>query len=220
MDLMETMAVDHVIITDNQSPRISFSDEVAMFKDTPYRSDSAQFDSASDFDFCNTSNGTCLADELFSDGLILPLQLQEKFVNSKQLSTSKPPPPLPPTNQNLKQESIDQKPQSKSPFWHLKRSSSLHCDDNSKKSSIWSSLSRSNSTGSVPNSKKLSKNSSAKVGSQKPPLRKNPRGPYGTGVQISPVLNGPPPYIMSVSTGNLFGLGTLFRNGKGKNIKK
>ncbi|KAL2541213.1 hypothetical protein Adt_02191 [Abeliophyllum distichum] len=222
---METMAVDHMI-TDNPIPRISFSDEVAMFKDIPYRSDSAQFDS--DFDFCITSNETCLADELFSGGLIRPLQLQDKFVNSKQFSTSKPPLPLPPPPPLTSQSSRpDQKHPSKAPFWHLKRSSSLHCDHSSKKSSIWSSLSRSNSTGSVPNSKKLSKNSmaitspsSAKFGSQKPPLRKNSRGPYGTGVQINPALNGPPPFIISMTTGNLFGLGSLFRNGKGKNIKK
>ncbi|CAI9768494.1 unnamed protein product [Fraxinus pennsylvanica] len=218
------MAVEHMIITDN--PRISFSDEVAMFEETPYRSDSAQIDSTSDFDFCITSNETCLADELFSNGIIRPLQLQEKFINSKQFSTSKPPlpsPSPPPRDQSLKQESIDQSDQkhpSKAPFWHLKRSSSLHYDHSSKKSSIWSSLSRSNSTGSVPNPKKLSKNSmamtspsSAKLCSQKPPLRKNSRG-------LSPVLNGPPPCVISVSTGNLFGLGTLFRNGKGKNIKK
>ncbi|CAA2940116.1 uncharacterized protein LOC111395871 [Olea europaea var. sylvestris] len=222
---METMAVDHMIITDNPRRRISFSDEFVMFEDTPYRSDSAQIDSTSDFDFCITSKETCPADELFSYGIIRPLQLQEKFINSKQLSTSKPPlpSPSPPTNLSLKQEIMDQsdqKHQSKAPFWHLKRSSSLHYDHSSKKTSIWSSLSRSNSTGSVPNSKKLSKNSvaisspsSAKLCSQKPPLRKNSRG-------LSPVLNGPPPSIISVSPGNLFGFGTLFRNGKGKNIKK
>jgi len=89
-------------------------------------------------------------------------------------------------------------------------------------------LSRSYSTGSTPSSKRapLTKDtnhkqhrqsflkpsqSSSSTNYQKPPLKKN-YGPYGNGVRVSPVLN--------VSSGNLFGLGSIFFNGKDKNKKK
>ncbi|KAL3512237.1 hypothetical protein ACH5RR_024954 [Cinchona calisaya] len=121
---------------------------------------------------------TTSAEELFLGGLIRPVQLQERFVHTSKpvISVSKshqaqvpslPPLPFaPPTNGRSKQENlrekeavlanieIENKNQSKS-FWSIKRSSSLHCENSHKKSSFWSLplLSRSNSTGSVPNPK-------------------------------------------------------------------
>lgn len=56
--------------------------------------------------------------------------------------------------------------------------------------------------------------------SQKPPQKRNYGvGGYGNGVRISPVLNVPPPFI-SKGTASLFGLGSLFGNGKDKKKKK
>ncbi|XP_071901803.1 uncharacterized protein [Coffea arabica] len=274
----------------NTSPRISFShdlcqtDEAAAVEDKPYRLDSMlQLDSDSDdFAFCITSNSTgahetSSAEELFSGGLIRPVQLQERFVHTpKNASKSKaqahqvpslPPLPfVPQANGGSKQEILqekestltniepEQKNQSKS-FWGIKRSSSLHCDNGHKKSSFWSLplLSRSNSTGSVPNSKQglresqkqnasskqqknlmgISASASASSNatsapsfyvyplSQKPPLRKNYMGSNGNGIRISPVLNVPVPSShISKGTANLLGLGSFFRNGKDKKMKK
>ncbi|XP_019167303.1 PREDICTED: uncharacterized protein LOC109163037 [Ipomoea nil] len=237
------------------SPRISFSHYLCQKENYPYYSDLN-----SDFDFCFHPAQTSSADELFSDGFILPFR--EKFVtNSKHLSfittTSKPRPlgssssfpPLPKISSSQKQEiSKESTEQQKStqarPFWGIKRSSSLNCH---KKGSFWSLplLSRSNSTGSLRNSKQSAKEgpkggqfrhiktthsssssfSSAYVygfpSSQKPPLRKNHGGVnYGNGVRISPVINVTPPNCISVATVNLFGLGSLFRNGKDKKSGK
>lgn len=272
----------------NTSPRISFShdlcqtDEAAAVQSKPYRLDSMLLlDSDSDdFAFCIASNTTGVhetssAEELFSGGLIRPVQLQEKFVHaSKNTSKSKAQaqrvPSLPPLpfvhlqNGGSKQEILqeketiltnieaEQKNQSKS-FWSIKRSSSLHCENSHKKSSFWSLplLSRSNSTGSVPNSKQGSResqkqNASSKQQknltgisasasanatsapsfygyplSQKPPLRKNYMGSNGNGIRISPVLNVPVPSShISKGTANLLGLGSFFRNGKDKKMKK
>ncbi|GMQ11332.1 hypothetical protein CsSME_00053994 [Camellia sinensis var. sinensis] len=238
------------------SPRISFSHDLHVSdheiptENSPSRSDSSLLDSNSDFNFfvgdhIQTTEQSS-ADELFSGGLIRPMQFV--VTNSQQIPISKPKsvaiananananllPPLPTPMTNSETES---KTQSKT-FWKVKRSSSLRCDNSNKKSSFWSlpQLLRSNSTGSVPNSKSTSHNhhqkqnsqkqhknfasksssSSSSSSLQKPPLKKNYGGGYGNGgggVRISPVLNVPPPYI-SRGTTNLFGLGSLFRNGK------
>lgn len=235
------------------SPRISFSHYLCQKDTYPYYSDLN-----SDFDFCFHPAQTSSADELFSGGFILPFQ--EKFVtNSKHVSlitttTSNPQPlrsssssfpPLPKISPSQKQEILkesteQQKSTQPKPFWGIKRSSSLHCH---KKGSFWSLplLSRSNSTGSLRNSKQSAKDGQKQNGgqfrhikstssatsfssayvygfppSQKPPLRKN----HGNGVRISPVINVTPPNCISVATVNLFGLGSLFRNGKDKKSGK
>lgn len=46
----------------------------------------------------------------------------------------------------------------------------------------------------------------------KPPVKKKGYGGYGKAVRVNPVLNVP--------SGNLFGLGSIFSNGKDKNKKK
>ncbi|CAN4086693.1 unnamed protein product [Withania somnifera] len=227
------------------SPRISFSHDLTTTNTNnihDYPKVQEPGFSTSEFDFCissNTDTETSSADELFSDGIIRPIQLQEKFVAcSKHGSLSKKTPtlvnyhpPLPQNDLNPKQE-IKSEQQKNHSFWGIKRSSSVHCVNSHKKSSsFWSLplLSRSNSTGSVPNSKKQStlqlkqiKNSSAAPANcytypsaQKPPLKKNygaAGANYGNGIRVSPVLN--------VASPNLFGLGSLFRNGKHKKSKK
>ncbi|OMP10018.1 hypothetical protein COLO4_04903 [Corchorus olitorius] len=218
--------------------------------------------SCSDFEFnISLEQQSCSADELFANGMLLPVRLQR---NQRQVQKSEAPAPapgvvsqLPPrpnfsTVEDSKKESKTQtqtqikalhlhseledqiqKPQSKS-FWGFKRSSSLNCDK--KKSLICSLplLSRSNSTSSVPNSKRSSsikdsnkqKNPSISISScnayqfpQKPPVKRNHGNSYGNGVRISPVLNVPPPYI-SKGTANLFGLGSFLRNGKDMKISR
>ncbi|OIT35331.1 PREDICTED: uncharacterized protein LOC109243511 [Nicotiana attenuata] len=230
------------------SPRISFSDDLSQ-KDSNANSSAEKFplicsDSNSDFDFCitnNTNTETSSADELFLDGLIRPLQLQEKHVTLNQeilkiISKTQPlnsSPNQPTPNDSSNQEILKQKDQTKS-FWRIRRSSSLHCVNSNKKSSFWSLplLSRSNSTGSEgqKNNAQFKKmknmNTSAAnfytfPSSQKPPLRKNYGlgHNYGNGVCINPVLNVPPTFITK-GTANLFGLGSFFANGKEKKGKK
>lgn len=197
-----------------------------------------------DFEFNICSNSfeqpSSSADELFANGMILPVQLiQDKQAVQKCETPALVSLPPPPKLLSTPEDSNKEKSQSKS-FWGFKRSSSLNCDI--KKSLVFSLplLSRSNSTGSVPNPKrssslkdkkpKLSSSSSsssccsncnAYQFSQKPPLKKNYHGnSYSNGgVRISPVLNVPPPYI-SKGTASLFGLGSFLRNGKDKKIRK
>ncbi|XP_021909504.1 uncharacterized protein LOC110823434 [Carica papaya] len=257
-------------------PRISFSGELGKEEEVGIASesirDSSFIDSSSEFEFSICSSfgqESCSADELFANGMILPIQFHESvpvFSAVKLRNRDSPPlvslPPLPATPDSVEksrkqsktetmalssdnsEDKTQTQSQSKS-FWSFKRSSSLNCDI--KKSLICSLpiLSRSNSTGSVPpnpkrttmlkdvqkqssNSKqtltpKPPSSSSCRNGygvPQKPPLRKNNGGSYNNGVRISPVLNVPPPYI-SKGTANLFGFGSLLRNGsKDKKNKK
>lgn len=124
----------------------------------------------------------------------------------------------------------DEKQSSKS-FWRFKRSSSCGSGYGRSLCPLPSILSRSNSTGSTTNVKRAPlsndvqnpKQSSQKYESikasqppastsyRKPPLKKG-HGSYGNGVRISPVLNVP--------SANMFGLGSIFSNGKDKNKKK
>ncbi|XWS60933.1 hypothetical protein CRYUN_Cryun07bG0081300 [Craigia yunnanensis] len=248
------------------SPHVSFSHDLGQADHLPIdlnesSRDKMLLESCSDFEFniCSSSfeQESSSADELFANGMILPIWLQEKQVVQKcelPALVSLPPRPKLSTAEDLKKESmrhimhvnsdLEEKPQSKS-FWGFKRSSSLNCDI--KKSLICSLplLSRSNSTGSVPNPKRSStkdsnKHSSQKLSSismtkssssscrsscntyqfpKKPPSKKNLGDSYGSGVRISPVLNVPPPYI-SKGTASLFGLSSFLRNGKDKKSRK
>lgn len=248
------------------SPRISFSHDLNQNDVVPIdhyhrRLDASLLDSASDFDFCigdSVVQEPSTADELFSDGKILPVEIKKKLVTMEQLRQveavqSRPQRPLPPpTTETAKKMRLkeflsvgfdeEEKPASKS-FWQFRRSSSLNCDTSRNRSLIRSLqfLSRSNSTGSVPNPKQTmlqkenQRQNSQKQppsrsplsssttyysypSSQKPPQKKNFRS-YGDGVRISPVLNLPPPYISRATVG-LFGFGSLFCNGKDKKKKK
>lgn len=237
------------------SPRISFSHDLGPEFEGETESESSVLmddSNRNQFDFSFSDgfvNESCSADELFSDGLIRPLQLQEKFVVSKHGTlplqeklthsftngeiVSKHCPKQDGSEEIIVSSVIEseQKHQSKS-FW---RSSSVHCDNSYKKSSgsssFWSLplMSRSNSTGSVPSPRQVLKenkkqNSSPHKqvyqSSQKPPLKKNyGGGSYGNGVWINPALNVQPPYIAK-GTANLFGLTSLFRDKKDKKNKK
>ncbi|XVE72080.1 hypothetical protein DITRI_Ditri11bG0010200 [Diplodiscus trichospermus] len=254
------MAVELCSDNSGMSPRISFSHDLCHFdvvpvEQCPLRSKSSSLNSSVDFDFCvreNFEQESSSAEELFSDGKILPSEIKKKCVSSKQTDQSSPPLPLPRSNsihedaninEYSKKESskgnkitrdetgdkVDEKQTSKS-FWGFKRSSSLNCGSGYGRSLCpLPLLSRSNSTGSTPNVKQASiskgphnhKQNSHKHAAtssyksstsyQKPPLRKSYK-PYGNGVQVNPVLNVP--------SGNLFGLGSIFFNGKDKNHRK
>ncbi|OMP04734.1 hypothetical protein COLO4_09345 [Corchorus olitorius] len=246
------MAVELCSDNSGMSPRISFSHDLCHFdvvpvEQRPLRSKSSGLNSSIDFDFCvreSFEQESSSADELFSDGKILPTEIKKKSVPNKQTDEDQPPPPLPRSNSvhedSKKQgtkitrdetgDEVDEKQSSKS-FWGFKRSSSLNCGSGYGRSLCpLPLLSRSNSTGSTPNVKQASmskdshnqkQNSHKNGGStssykssasyQKPPLRKSYK-PYGNGVQVNPVLNVP--------SGNLFGLGSIFFNGKDKNHKK
>lgn len=145
------------------NPRISFSNDLGEEDGSEIeqetRRDTTLLGSNSDFEFSFCSSVTdyesSLADELFADGMILPVHAHRHQHSPK---VSLPPLPCPPPNSNKssKREVMDtkvsdsgspEKPPSKS-FWGFKRSSSLNYDI--KKSLICPLplLSRSNSTGS------------------------------------------------------------------------
>jgi hypothetical protein len=155
------------------SPRISFSHDHGQPQVVPIetrvnRTDhSLLLDPDSDFEFCISSSGfeheSCSADELFSNGMLLPLQAKERFLAPKEIHSCEPRPlALPPLpcekskkDLSLKEEvtvvnsDLEQKHVSKYSFWGSTRSNSLNSD---RKRSLLRSLpllSRSNSTGST-----------------------------------------------------------------------
>lgn len=207
------------------------------------------FDGSLESESCQSS-----ADELFADGMILPI-----FHRAGNLSAAAPRrallPPLP-IPENAKREPVSKEEEEEGPgscpgseakpglrsLWGFKRSASLSSD---RKSLICSLplLSRSNSTGSVPNPKRpLQKQPSVKVAksssfssptsstpvsghahhlwNQKPPLSRKAtsHGSSNGANRVSPVLNVPSPYI--IGTTNLFGLSSFFCNGKDKKIRR
>ncbi|KAF5733999.1 hypothetical protein HS088_TW16G00440 [Tripterygium wilfordii] len=245
------------------SPRISFSQDLgqeddASIEQVESRRDLSLLDSNPDFEFSICSNfdqDSSLADDLFLDGMILPVQVQDRVSASKQTQQHKrttpllslPPLPSSSSTANSRKESIkeaipvnsdlEDKSQPSKSFWGFKRSSSLNYDI--KRSLIRSLplLSRSNSTGSVPNPKRTtlkdiqrqnqqkqqltakspspSSSSSSATHvyplSQKPPLKKN----HGNKIRISPLLNVPPPSIPK-GTASFLGLGFLYKDKKNK----
>ncbi|KAJ6359122.1 hypothetical protein OIU76_000770 [Salix suchowensis] len=171
------------------SPRISFSNGLGDDGEIEQvsRRDTKLLDSNSDFEFsiCSSlGHESSPADEIFADGMILPVQIQERITPSKQVhgyesprKGSLPPPlPFPSTNDNFTEDSmrellvvnskrLEEKPQSKS-FWGFKRCSSLNSDIKRSLCSI-PLLLRSNSTGSEPNAKRTTLKDTRKNNSQK-----------------------------------------------------
>ncbi|KAI3699453.1 hypothetical protein L2E82_43781 [Cichorium intybus] len=194
------------------SPRISFSHDLSQSDTVPVEQLLRSFSSSSsvDFNFCVQQNPNhhhaSMADELFSDGKIIPTQIKHH---------PSPPPPLPPQSplaNHTPLPAVDEEQQNSSKsFWGFKRSSS--CGSGYARSLCpIPLLSRSNSAGSSTSTKR---SSSSKEGfthkhshnSQKPPLRKSSYS-YGNNtntsnvVRVNPVLN--------------LGFGSFFSNGKKK----
>lgn len=249
------MAIELCSDNSGMSPRISFSHDLCLSDIVPVEQHhsvrSNSLGSSIDFDFCvrkSFDRESSSADELFSDGKILPTEIKKKTAPTKQMDRSILPSPPPhdddiSSNDGLKKEGLkdgksasyheaEEKQSSKS-FWRFKRSSSLNCGSGYGRSFCpLPLLSRSYSTGSTPagvkraalsskdnhsstNHHKQHKQfikSSSSSSYQKPPLKKNYGSYGGNGVRVSPVLNVP--------SGNLFGLGSIFFNGKEKNRKK
>lgn len=163
------------------SPGISLSNDLVLSEMLPIQPresprDLSLLDSNSEFEFCVTGSfeyESSSADELFFNGVIVPTQNQQRFVQVKQthrresapfLPSSLPPLPPAVATENSKKENTgelvhdvnsesEKKSRSKS-FWGFRRSNSVTYD--SRKSSFCSLplLSRSNSTGSVQNPKR------------------------------------------------------------------
>ncbi|XP_051127237.1 uncharacterized protein LOC127248764 [Andrographis paniculata] len=218
------------------SPRYSFSHDLISQNDAvpiPI-SDDHCFPSnpaAGDFDFCvfreSFDQESSSADELFSDGKILPIQIKQKPPPHVRKSRPPPPPPArqiddpPPTKFPDNSSDGEEKHHSYKPsFWRIKRSSSLNCGSGYGGTLCpLPILSRSNSTGSTSSgagkrSPNIPKQNSSKFSplkqpssSSKPPLKKSFHS-NTTAVKITPILNVPP--------ANLFGLGSIFSGGKKK----
>ncbi|XP_038895586.1 uncharacterized protein LOC120083787 [Benincasa hispida] len=241
------------------SPRISFSYNLVGDGSLPIdqhveyrRRDVSLLDSNLDFEFnISIEDESSCADELFSNGIILPIKIQSHKQSHPSLSL----PPLPPPTQNSKQitlvnssssssssssdHQLEQRVSESKSFWGFKRSNSLN-NFESRRISLCPIplLSRSNSTGSVSNSKSKKfkdsqkqipqkQNSSSMKKSSSPSLPpsllnqyptilrtqmcKNPGGVYGNYHYIGPVLNVPPKF---------FGFGSLLVCGKDKKSKK
>lgn len=208
------------------SPRISFSYDLSQSDTTPIEQTLFRSNSKTnlDFDFNigdSFENNSSSADELFSNGKLVPTQIKKNIPIQKQ-SNNSPKTPKFEIGRNENNEGLKEKTKS---FWGFKRSNSC---GNGYAASLCPLplLSRSNSTGSANNSKKSSllrenqynqkqnllkssSNVSSRSSNLKPPLKKN-YGSYGNG--INPALN--------VHTGNLFGLGSIFSSGKDKNKRK
>ncbi|KAJ8570160.1 hypothetical protein K7X08_006737 [Anisodus acutangulus] len=168
------MAVDvcFEIASLNVSPRISFShdDGIPIECHNHYRSDAFLLESTIDFDFCVTDMALISsADELFSNGKILPVEVRKstpfkKTNQSEPKSVQKlPKTPVLENGYDTKKKSLkeflstdldddeqetDKLPQPK-PFWQFRRSSSLNYPNN-QNNGFLQFLTRSNSTGSAP----------------------------------------------------------------------
>ncbi|KAF8022536.1 hypothetical protein BT93_F0144 [Corymbia citriodora subsp. variegata] len=165
-------------------PRMSFSYEPGqrdITTEESIKAESGPFclsDRNSDFEFSISHSfdyESSSADELFANGMILPVQFQQRNNTAAPNGNSRhegealpsllPPIPCPPSDESKKKASIkeiavpsldsEEKPISKS-FWGFRRSSSLNSEGVQKKSLICSFplLLRSNSTGSALNPKK------------------------------------------------------------------
>lgn len=238
------------------SPRISFSHNLSQSDINHQRllSRPAPSSSSVDFDFCirqSNVDESSSAEELFSDGVILPID-----PNLKHETTTLPPvPSLQPhvdqshavkCNQDSNgtvvsnlSESRDQKQKSaKSSFWQVKRSSSLNCGSGYARTLCpIPLLSRSHSTGSAssPNKSQSSlkelhpnlkqhpqkKNSvPPSKGHQKIPSKRSGYCGNGNGSFHGNGNRARVNHVLNVSSGNLFGLGSIFSGNKEKNKKQ
>uniref|UniRef100_A0A7C9DLZ0 Uncharacterized protein n=1 Tax=Opuntia streptacantha TaxID=393608 RepID=A0A7C9DLZ0_OPUST len=193
----------------NKSPRISFSHDLNQSDIIPIeRLSSSLPDYDFDFDFCVSKRSfdqeSSLADELFANGIILPIQIKNKSMPRKSVSASSSPLSASSVPRQEESNEREEKQGSSKSFWKFKRSKSFNCGSLYKKGLLWPLplLSRSKSTGSTQHQ-------------QKPPLKKNygSASSYNYGVlQVSPVLHVP--------TEKLLGLASIFYHGKDKGKKK
>ncbi|ESQ30645.1 hypothetical protein EUTSA_v10012350mg [Eutrema salsugineum] len=243
-----------MICTESSHQRISFSSDLGQSDKVPtpviessglIRRDETLLDSSNSFEFHISNNfdpgDSSPADEIFADGMILPFHVTAASTAPKRLykyelppiTSSLSPSPLPPQplpTKHIEKEtsganSDSEAEKSSKSFWSFKRSSSLNCDI--KKSLICSfpRLTRSNSTGSVTNSKRAMlrdvnshRPSSSATSSSiccnayqfRPQKNAGKKGEGGGSFSVIPVFNGP----------STFGLGSILRHSKDKTKKK
>ncbi|KAJ0718095.1 hypothetical protein HanLR1_Chr08g0266841 [Helianthus annuus] len=170
------MAVDVYATSEvSSSPRISFSHDLkdpdSIYSDSldPTRSDQLLLSPTFDFDFRTTSNLTP-ADELFSNGKLLPTQIKKpQFLQIPDTKTTSNNPNSDTQKKQLKELIQDQdqdqdQEHEKSllrSFWQFRRSASYNCDNGKGPKGLLRSLSvkslaRSHSTGSALNPKRNS----------------------------------------------------------------
>lgn len=251
------MAIDLYSETSNinmaVSPRISFShdflqSDVIPVEQHPLRSNSSRLSSSIDFDFCvreSFDQESSSAEELFSDGKILPTEIKKKITPTKQTEQFPSHPPLPPpraSGNGLKKENSKEskaasneaagEKQSSKSFWRFKRSSSCGSGYGRSLCPLPPLLSRSNSTGSATNNVKRASLSSdgqnPKQSSQKNASLKSPLSSASTSYPKPPLKKGHGTYgngvrvtpVLNVPPANLFGLGSIFSHSKDKNKKK
>ncbi|CAK8542627.1 unnamed protein product [Lathyrus sativus] len=240
------------------SPRISFSQDFSQtdaipVEHQPFRSNSSGLNSSIDFDFCVNQSlnlESSSAEELFSDGRILPAEIKKKKLPLKQpLTTTQSSPPNPPlhpsclrkdSSKEISKESkylndeVCEKQSSSSnskSFWSFKRSSS--CGSGYGRSLCpLPLLSRSNSTGSTSSVNKRNSMSkegiSIKQNSQKHSSSTRLSNSSGSNSYLKPPLNKSHGShgsvrvnpVLNVPSANLFGLGSIFSNNRDKSKKK
>ena len=161
----------------SSTPRISFSydfiqSDVVPIEQRTLRSNSSGLNSSIDFDFCvreSFGEESCSADELFSDGKILPTEIKKKIApvqpklenldqNTIQVvdqALSQTSGVRDETNKSSKKDSNEgEERQSSKSFWRFKRSSSCGTGYGRTLCPL-PLLSRSNSTGSADESKPI-----------------------------------------------------------------
>ncbi|CAI8613386.1 unnamed protein product [Vicia faba] len=240
------------------SPRISFSQDFSQtdaipVEQHPFRSNSSGLNSSIDFDFCVNQSlnlESSSAEELFSDGRILPAEIKKKKPPLKQPLTTQSSPPNPPLNPSysscnndsngkimrkeskyLNDEVCEKQSSSSKSFWSFKRSSS--CGSGYGRSLCpLPLLSRSNSTGSTSSVNKrnsMSKDGiSIKQNSQKHSSSTRLSNSSGSNSYLKPPLNKSHGShgsvrvnpVLNVPSANLFGLGSIFSNNRDKSKKK
>lgn len=228
-----------VMCSETSPPRLSFSHDLSELEVSPLncdvpRRDTLLMESNSEFEFSISSSShefeSSSADELFSNGVIIPTQIQKKPTTRRHTLLGEPPytrlPPRPCSSsveKTKKDNNIKEAP-SRS-FWGFGRSKSLNCDTKKSLNFSCSLLPRSNSTGLVPSPKRPNSKDSTKSfgGSSLYPVQKSASGKgyggsYANGSWVSPVLNVPTPYI-SKGTASLFSFGSFLRAGKDKKSK-
>ncbi|KAI4320326.1 hypothetical protein MLD38_033822 [Melastoma candidum] len=204
-----------------RTPRISFSHELILSSRDKHPTVSPVQKPTADFDF-GTSSGeheSSSADELFSDGKLIPLG---DVIRKPSPATSRKPVHAAPSSSceeaTATNDETDEKQGSKS-FWKVVRSRSL--GGSGRSLCPLPLLSRSNSTGSpLDRHKQLNshKNNAATAPfsprpAQRLSMRNSGSGNNGSrNVRVEPVLH--------VRTGNLFGLGSMFMGGKDKSKRK
>jgi hypothetical protein len=202
------------------SPRFYFSNDASTMK---HSRKTLLLESNPDFEFITSTSiefETSSADELFSNGVILPLQIQ---YNKKNITTSYKEqfpytnlrPPRPFSTKTKKENIIREVQETNTSFWGSKRSRSLNCDTNKNLVCFSPPLPRSHSTGSAPNIKRISSNKQSTLNNLYPLQKSSSGKSYGNGSRISPVLNVPIPCFSKGSL-SFFGFGSFLRVGKAK----